>query len=346
MDIIAICSDGNPVMVNRPSVKELGTDESFSTQSSSDTAEREGEFEVATPIPTGPLSAFRLRRAERVAARTSRRQEKQLAEEVLKKAKEEEERREAENQKKIKEAIPERLIEQDLASLRAGRISVTVFKNESTSYGLGLVQVPRKKNLVKIDVLVNDGLLHDSPLREGDILRTVNNEVVTEYRSVMLQLMNMNGQVTISVESPAQNSNPAMVQAFCRKPTHDTLLGIEFEVVEHSTTQNDLCGDLNGSQEISTSKFLQIKSIQPDGLLACSALNPGDFVLAINGTPCGQISAEDATTMITESEASVDLLALNPKLAQEHFSPTRVQRWIRRARRTGVGAVGGTMRKY
>jgi len=340
MDVIAISSDGNPVIVNRPCVKELGTDESFRTQSFSDSSEEEGDFEVATPAPNGPLSGFRQRRVERAAARISR-QEKQLAEELSKKAKDEEERTTEENQNKIQEAIPESLFEQDLASLRAGRISVTVFKNESTSYGLGLVQVPRKKNLVKIDALVNEGLLHGSPLCEGDVLKTVNNEVVTDYRSVMLQLMNMNGQVTISVETPKKNSNSAIAQAFCRKPTPDTLLGIEFEVVEHGTTQNDSFGD--PTQKISTSRLLQIKSIRPDGLLASSVLNPGDFVLAINGTPCAQISSEDATTMVTESESSVDVLTLNPKLAQEYFSPSRVQRWMRRARRTGVGAVGGTM---
>jgi len=343
MDVVAI-SDGSVVIVNQPSVKELGTDESFCTESSSVTNEgEEGQRESDTLVPTGPLSGFRRRRAERIAFRISRRQEKKRLEEDRKKVEEEERLQAEEEQKKIKEAIPKRLIEPDFTSLRAGRISVTVVKDESNSYGIGLAAVPRKNNLVKINALVNEGLLCHSPLHEGDILKTVNNEVVIDYRSVMLQLMKMNGPVTISVENSAQQSNPSVVQAFCRKPTPDTQLGIEFEVVEHSTTQNDLCGDPNGTQEITSSRFLQVKSIEPDGLLAYSALSLGDFVLAINGTPCTEISPEDAATVFIKSESTVNILALNPKLAHEHCSPTRVQRWLRRARRTGVGAVGGTM---
>jgi C-terminal processing protease CtpA/Prc len=338
MDVVAI-SDGNVVIVNQPSVKELETDESFCTESFSVTNEGEEAENETDALPSGPLSGFRRRRAERVTARLSLQEER-------KKDREEERRRAEDEQKKIKEAIPERLIEPDLASSRAGKISVTVVKDESNSYGIGLAQVPRKKNLVKIDALLNEGgLLCQSPLKEGDILKTVNNEEVVDYRSVMLQLMKMKGPVTMSVETQAPESNPAVVQAFCRKPTPDTLLGIEFEVVEHSTTQNDLCGDLNGTQEVTTSRLLQIKNIEPDGFLAHSALSRGDFVLAINGTPCTEMSSEDAAAMIIDSESTVSVLALNPKLAQEHCSPTRVQRWMRRARLAGVGAVGGTMRK-
>jgi len=337
MDVVTAISDGNVLIVNQPSVKEIETDESFCTESSSVTNESEEAENETDALPTGPLSGFRRRRAEQVAARLSLQKER-------KKDREEERRRAEDEQKKIREAIPERLIEPDLASSRAGKISVTVVKDELNSYGIGLVQVPRKKNLVRIDALVNEGtLLCNSPLQEGDILKTVNNEEVIDYRSVMLQLMKMKGSVTISVETQDPYSNPAVVQSFCRKPTPDTPLGIEFEVVEHSTTQNELCDDLSGTQEVTTSRLLQIKSIEPEGFLAHSALSRGDFVLAINGTPCTEMSSEDAAAMIIDSESTVSVLTLNPKLAQEHCSPSRVQRWMRRARLAGVGAVGGTM---
>jgi C-terminal processing protease CtpA/Prc len=327
MDVAAI-SDGNVVFVNQPSVKELGTDESFCTESSSLTNEgEEAGTEAETQAANGRFAGFRRRRAERIAARRYLRQEAE------------------EKQKSFQEAIPERLFEQDSASSRAGEISVTVVKDESNSYGIGLAECQGKNNLVKIDALVDEGLLCNSPLREGDILKTVNNEAVTGYRPVMLQLMKMKGPVTISVGTSGPLSNPAVVQAFCRKVTPDTQLGIDFEVVEHNTTQNEMCGDLNGTQDINTSRLLQIKNIEPNGLLAHSALSRGDFVLTINGTPCTEMSPEDAAAIVAESESTVNVVALNPKLAQEHCSPTRVQRWMRRARRAGVGAVGGTMGK-
>eukprot|EP00531_Pseudo-nitzschia_arenysensis_P001935 CAMPEP_0116123180 /NCGR_PEP_ID=MMETSP0329-20121206/4610_1 /TAXON_ID=697910 /ORGANISM="Pseudo-nitzschia arenysensis, Strain B593" /LENGTH=518 /DNA_ID=CAMNT_0003617077 /DNA_START=38 /DNA_END=1594 /DNA_ORIENTATION=- len=325
MDVVAV-NNGDVVIVNQPSVKELANDESFCTESSSLTNEGEGaEPEAENFIHDGPLAGFRRRRAERAAAR------------------EEEQRQAQEKQKQITQAIPERLLEQESASLRANRISVTVVKDESNSYGVGLAQVPRTKNLVRIDALVIEGLLCDSPIRRGDILKSVDNDPVEDYRSVMLQLMDKNGPVTISVDTPASQSNPAMVQAFCRKPSPYTLLGIEFEVVEHSTTQNALCADPNGTQEIATSKLLQIKDIDQAGFFANSVLSPGDFVLSINGAPCTEMGSDQASTMIMESESIVDILALNPKLAQQYCSASPVQRWLRRARRTGVGALGGTM---
>jgi len=341
MDVVAI-SNGDVIIVNHPTVKE----QSFCTESSSLTSEgdqTETETESEAIPPTLPSLRFRHRSAEQIAARISDRQERRRAEDEQKKFKEGQRIIAEEELKKRKEAIPERLIEPDLTSLRAGKISVTIVKDESNLYGIGLAQVPRKKNLVKVDAIVNEGLLCDSPLQVGDILKSVNNEVVTEYRSTMLQLMEMNGPVTISVETPVAQSNPALVQAFCRKPTPCTQLGIEFEVVEHSTTKNDLCGDPDGTHEITQSRLLRIKSIKSDGFLTNSALSHGDFVLAINGTPCTEMDTENAAALINKSQSTINILALNPKLAQMHCSSTRIQRWMRRARRTGVGAVGGTM---
>jgi len=364
MEVVVI-SDGAAVIVNKPSVTPVGgaVNESFSSESTCSVNNEDEESGAANPYPRGPFSAFRERRAGRIAARVAHREQMQRAEDDRKKAKEEERRRVQEERKKAEEeerrrvqeerkkaeeAIPERLIEPDFEFLRAGRISATVSKNESNSYGMGLTQVPRNKNMVKIDVLVKEGEGHDSllcqsPLREGDILKMVNNKVVTEFRPVMLQLMKMDGPVTILVETPAPQGNPAVVQAFCRKPSPETTIGIEFQLVDHSTTQNAFCRDPSGTQEVTAAKLLQIKSVNPDGFLAHSALSPGDFVLAINEKPCTNMSAEDATAMILESELTVNILALNPKLAQEHCSPTRAQLWMRRARRTSVGVAGGTM---
>lgn len=308
--------------VNQTSSGEFGKDSSL-------VANEDGapDSEADTTLPAGPLAGFRRRRAKRVTAREEQRRQAQ------------------EEQKKITEAIPERLLEQESASLRANRISVTVFRDESSSYGLGLAEIPKTKNLVRIDALVKDGLLYGSPVRRGDVLKSVNNEAVKNYRSVMMKLMKANGRVTISADTPASQSNPAMVHAFCRKPSPDIPLGIEFEVVEHSTTQNTVCADPNGTQEIAMSKLLQVKSIEPDGIFAHSVLSPGDFVLTINEAACTEMDADEAASILKESESIVNITALNPKLAQEYCSASPVQRWMRRAKRTGVGALGGTMGK-
>lgn len=342
--IVVAVSEGADILINKPSVLVNGNaDESFSTESSSITNEEE---EMRVEAPTGPFSGFRQRRAERrasvISRRDERREERIRADYARKKAKEKTRRQSDEKLKMANEAIPETMLEPDFDSLRAARISVTVVKDESNSYGLGLAQVPQK-NMVKIDALVNEGLLCKSPLREGDILKTVNNKVVVEYRPVMLQLMKINGRVTILVETPTPHANPAVVQAFCRKPTLKTLSGITFNVIEHSTTQNELCRDLSGTQEVTITKLLQIESIESDGLFAHSALSPGDLALAINGIPCTNKTPKEATALILESLSTINILALNPKLAQEHCGPTRTQRWMRRARRAGIAVGGGTM---
>jgi len=313
---------------------------------------------------------------------------------------------------------------------RAGRISVTIVKTEATSYGLGLAQVlPRRKNLVEIEALVTTmapatpattdeketgtatiasssslSLLCDSPFRVGDILKTVNNRMVTDHRTVMLQLMNMkNEPVTIVVEPPSpvpafsssstttttttdpqqpQSLNPAVVQAFFRIPpaqeASSWLSDIDFALVEHSTTSKEFCNDPSGeAHEYTTTKLLQIQAIDPDGYFANSVLSEGDFVLTINGISCTNntnpaatnsstdtttdpttkatppppppdpaiLTSHDARTLMLSASVNntITIVALNPKLAQQHCSPSRAQRWMRTARRASVGAVGGSM---
>jgi len=95
MDVVTAISDGNVLIVNQPSVKEIETDESFCTESSSVTNESEEAENETDALPTGPLSGFRRRRAEQVAARLSLQKER-------KKDREEERRRAEDEQKKNK----------------------------------------------------------------------------------------------------------------------------------------------------------------------------------------------------------------------------------------------------
>mmetsp|Transcript_727 Transcript_727/g.1155 ORF Transcript_727/g.1155 Transcript_727/m.1155 type:complete len:559 (-) Transcript_727:221-1897(-) len=218
--------------------------------------------------------------------------------------------------------VAETAMNADYESMRASQISVTVVKVKTEPYGVALTQDPQKKNTVVVDVLANQGLLHESPLKEGDILKTVNNQVVTKYEDVMEQLVGMEGPVTIVVETP--QGNPSVVQAFCRKPTKDTRLGVGFQTMEH--------GD---------HKLLQINHLDAAGLLADSALSVGDLVLAINGTPCTEKTPEEAATIILESTSTVTIVALNPN-RRGGIDP-RAQRWMRGAKRAGIAIGGGTM---
>lgn len=250
---------------------------------------------------------------------------------------------------------------------RAGRISVTIVKTEATSYGLGLAQVlPRRKNLVAIEALVTTmttatpattdenenstatiaSLLCDSPFRVGDILKTVNNTIVTDHRTVMLQLMNMKDEpVTIVVEPPppvpssssslsttttitdpqqSQSTNPAVVQAFFRIPpakeaSSSWFSDIDFALVEHSTTSKEFCNDPTGeAHEYTTTKLLQIQAIEPDGYFANSVLSEGDFVLTINGISCTNNTNPATTNSATDTTTDPTTKATPPPPPDHH----------------------------
>ncbi|KAL3917439.1 MAG: hypothetical protein SGILL_004712, partial [Bacillariaceae sp.] len=221
-----------------------------------------------------------------------------------------------------------KLKESDLQSMRASKISVTVVKNKENSYGFGLLEEAEEDSKaisVKIDVLVDDGLLSMAPLKVGDRLITVNNKKVNSCEQVMEDLVAIDGPVTLVVETP--QGNPSVVHAFCQKPSQDSLVGIGFHTLEH--------GDHS---------LLQVNYLDSNGLLAYSSLSQGDLVLAINDTPCAEKTPEEAAALILESTSTVTILALNPTLAgRQHGVGTRAQRWMKSAKRAGVAIGGGTL---
>ncbi|KAL3916516.1 MAG: hypothetical protein SGILL_005143 [Bacillariaceae sp.] len=223
----------------------------------------------------------------------------------------------------------ERLQEGDLEAMRAAKISVTVVKTEGDSYGFALIEEQedddKKPATVKIDLLVEEGLLYKSPLKVGDKLVTVNNKKVANCDQVKDDLVAIDGPVTLVVETP--QGNPSVVHAFCQKPEKDSVVGIGFHVLEHGEH-----------------RLLQINYLDSNGLLAYSALSQGDLVLAINDVPCAEKSPEEAAALILESTSTVTILALNPTLAgRQHGVGTRAQRWMRSAKRAGIAIGGGTM---
>jgi hypothetical protein len=222
----------------------------------------------------------------------------------------------------------EKLQEGNLEAMRASKISVTVVKNDGDSYGFALVEEQEDDNKlasVKIDVLAEEGLLHQSPLKVGDKLVTINSKKVQNCDQVKDDLLAIDGPVTLVVETP--QGNPSVVHAFCQKPERKSLVGIGFHVLEHGGH-----------------KLLQINYLDSHGLLAHSLLSQGDLVLAINDIPCAEKSPEEAAALILESACNVTILALNPMLAgRQHGVGTRAQRWIRSAKRAGIAIGGGTM---
>lgn len=88
-----------------------------------------------------------------------------------------------------------------------------------------------------------------------------------------------------------------------------------------------------------TSKLLRINNIDSNGLLALSALRQGDIVVAINATPCSQMTAEQAEELLKQSQDSVTIIAMKPPTENTN----RFQRWMRHAKRAGVAIGGGTL---
>mmetsp|Transcript_58777 Transcript_58777/g.143775 ORF Transcript_58777/g.143775 Transcript_58777/m.143775 type:complete len:615 (-) Transcript_58777:87-1931(-) len=177
------------------------------------------------------LSNFRNQVSERMAASKARQQSaRAIAEEAAKKELEE---------KAASKVLTELKDEETYEHLRPSKISVSVFKGENESYGFGLDQKDGEKMLkrnVVITSLVEEGLLRDSPLKEGDCIRRVNGRRATDAEACVEQLIGLTGYVSIEAETP--QGNPALVTAFCRKPSagYDNL-GLSLVNVEHEHEQ-------------------------------------------------------------------------------------------------------------
>jgi hypothetical protein len=48
--------------------------------------------------------------------------------------------------------------------------------------------------------------------------------------------------------------------------------------------------------------------IDPNGMLAESVLNKGDYVMAINSVPCQYLQAHDATRLVRQAPKTVTIL--------------------------------------
>jgi hypothetical protein len=233
------------------------------------------------------------------------------------------------------------------------------------------------KRTVVITSLVEYGLLRNSPLKEGDYLRRVNGQRVTNAEACVEHLVKLKGHVSLEAETP--QGNPALVAAFVRKPSPDyDDLGVVFVNTEHEyeTVDNNCETKSTQEQQGETSttttmtktntktQLLKIGDLRANnsdsveetggpsnvndissktGLLADSVLSPGDLVVAINGMPCANMDAVEAMEIIRNARDTVTIMAINPKAHANATGPTPAQRFLRQAKRTGIAIGGGGM---
>jgi hypothetical protein len=231
--------------------------------------------------------------------------------------------------------------ESAIASFRASKLSITVVRDDITVlYGVGLDEMVveiddggkwkndslNPKTKVFIDRLGENGLLHNSPLEAGDVLQTVNNKVMTEYQEAVDFLVSLQGPVTMTVETP--KGHPNVMQAFGRKPTPETKVGVQFDLLHYGEHA-----------------MLQVKGVDSDGLLANSLLSAGHLVLAINGTTATTMCPEVAAELVESSLFDVvNILVMDPQTVSSSTGcPTQSPRWIHEAQRMGIALGGGAM---
>jgi C-terminal processing protease CtpA/Prc len=213
---------------------------------------------------------------------------------------------------------------------------------------------------VEIKVITGTGLLKHAPFQVGDFLVSVNNQKCTSAEKTIQDLVKMEAGIPITLLVETPHGNPNLVQAMVRKPSSDANLGIGFYVpaepvevkkeeegegendptVASETTQAPVSKESGTKRsDDPTANLLRINNIDANGLLSHSALSQGDLVMAINATPCSQMTADEATALLDQSDDSVTITAMKPPSQ----TSSRTQRWLRQLKRVGVAIGGGTV---
>ena len=211
---------------------------------------------------------------------------------------------------------------------RASKISVTVVKpKKSSKWGIGIVPDSEDDQVIIIKAITDNGLLRNAPFKEGDILKTVNNQPCKNGEKTIQKLSGYDGGTPITLIAEATSSgNSKLVQAMVKKPSLDALVGIGFYNIQHQG-----------------SSLLIINHLDPMGLLAYSTLSQGCLVLSINGQSCSQLKSDEASEIIKDSGKVVNILALRAAALQEELNPSRLT-IFKRAMVSAVGALfGGSM---
>ena len=167
--------------------------------------------------------------------------------------------------------------------------NVTVVKDSTdTDLGIDVYQDEETADM-KIARIEAEGVLHESPLRVGDKIVSINSKSCFEMNAQTANnlLRQLVGPVTI-VALSGEGAENNLVETMVQKPSVSSKVGIH------------LRRNTRGS--------LEVAAIPSDGLLRQSLLNEGDRLLSINGTPCERLEASEATRLILSSPKVVVLL--------------------------------------
>ena len=170
---------------------------------------------------------------------------------------------------------------------RAQHINVTVCRERSTNDELGISLLEEDDDgPLRIAGISPGGLLHDSPLRTGDQLLSINGRSC-KSRSIkevllLLEQDTTGGFLTIVARNPT--GDPSLVETMVQRPAPGAPLGI---TVAHYSEQGSLL----------------VSKIVPSGVFAHSLINVKDRVLSINGVGCVRL----------ESNAAADIMRSIPK---------------------------------
>jgi C-terminal processing protease CtpA/Prc len=165
-------------------------------------------------------------------------------------------------------------------------ISVMLFKSSrQTRLGIRLINTD---GILQVSSILSDGILASSPLKEGFIILSINSRQCKgwEVSRALNVLKEAQGKLNIVTQNP--NGDPNYVEAMVMKSSAQSKIGATFTKTQVGK--------------------LRLSFIDPNGMLAESVLNIGDYVMAINSVPCQYLQANDATRLVRQALNTVTIL--------------------------------------
>ena len=144
---------------------------------------------------------------------------------------------------------------------------------------------------LKIDKINSNGILWNSPLREGFDVMAIDGKVCTSWTKTEATNYLLSRYTDITIVARNFSGTPSYVIAQAPKPSPRAKAGLTFRT--YSNRPNTL----------------SIGNVSPTGIFAGSILNEKDDVLSINGVPCRSLSASDACALVEHATDTVTVVA-------------------------------------
>jgi hypothetical protein len=164
--------------------------------------------------------------------------------------------------------------------------SVMLFKpSQQTKLGIRLINTD---GILQVSSILSDGILCSSPVKEGFIILSINSRRCKGWEAsrALSVLKEAQGKLNIVTQNP--NGDPQYVEAMVIKDSMQSTIGVTFKRTQGGK--------------------LRLGYIDPDGMLAESVLNKGDYVMAINSVPCQYLEANDAARLVRQAPKTVTIL--------------------------------------